>query len=155
MNADQVRTILRAVANLCPAQKFDEFTPDMWLAVLTHTNFDDAKTAVISLGRQQAFIAPGEIHAEVRRMRAARIDRLPQPCPNQVDGVDPRDELLAIRAAIADGQITTTGQIYAYERWGGSLHLARLTGRVPALDGPEPGNRPIEFGPVFPAVPPR
>lgn len=148
MNIQEIRTVLRAVASLCPAQKFDEFTPDMWLAVLADTAFDDAKTAVVTLGRQQPFIAPGEIHTEVRRIRTARIDRLPQPCPNDVPGVTQHAEQLAIRMAIADGRITTRGQLAAYERWGGSLHLVALgEAPFPALEGPEPvGTGPILAG---------
>lgn len=141
MNPRETALIIAAVKNLCPAQKFDEFTPDMWLAVLAETNFEDAKAAVIALGRQQTFLAPGEIDTEARRMRRGRIERLPMPCPNTIRGVAEGDELRAIAKAIGDGRITTVAECAAYERWGGSLHLAQQAGRFPELSGPEPVNR--------------
>lgn len=154
MNVEEVRTVVRAVKSLCPAQKFDEFTPDLWLAVLGETDYADAKTAVVTLGRAQPFIAPGEIYTEVKRVRAERVRRLPQPCPNDVEGVAPHDELRAVIRAMADGRITTVAEVYAYERWGGSLHLAALSGRFPMLEGPEPrGTGPITLPRAFQAVP--
>jgi hypothetical protein len=79
------------------------------------------------------------------------------PCPNQTFGVSEGDEIRAIEAAIADGKITTIAEVYAYERWGGSLHLARQTGDFPALEGPAPTGDPrkvIEaIAPTFRRVP--
>jgi hypothetical protein len=146
VNTDETAMIIRAVKALCPAQKFDEFTPDLWEDVLADTDFADARTAIIVLRRSEPFIGPSEIATDVRRMRNERIARLPQPCPNPVDGVSERDELIAIRRAIADGAITTVAEVYAYERWGGSLHLALQAGQLPQLAGPAPeGGQPVQI----------
>ena len=153
MNTHETAIIMRGVRALCPAQKFDEYSPDMWEPVLADTEFADAKTAIIALGRRQPFISPGEIETEVCRMRNERIRRLPQPCPNHVEGVHSLDELRAINRAMADGHIATAAQVYAYERWGGSLHLAQLRGKVPELEGPEPADTPVKLPDVFRHVP--
>lgn len=152
MNETETAILTRLVRASCPAQKIDEYTPDAWYEIFKRLPFEipfaDAEAAVFELGGGQAFIAPADIVAYVRRLRTARIDRLPQPCPNDVPGVSQHQEQLAIRMAIADGRITTTAQLAAYERWGGSLHLVAL-GEVafPALEGPEPvGTGPILAG---------
>ena len=84
------------------------------------------------------FIQPHHVVSLRRRLRTDRARRLPMPCPNLTPGVSEGDEIRAIEAAIADGRITTIAEVYAYERWGGSMHLAMQTGRFPALTGPEP-----------------
>src|ERR1700677_4197662 len=78
------------------------------------------------------FIQPHHVVSLRRRLRTDRARRLPMPCPNLTPGVSEGDEIRAIEAAIADGRITTIAEVYAYERWGGSMHLAMQTGRFPA-----------------------
>jgi hypothetical protein len=97
-----------------------------------------------------AWLTPAIIRQRVKALRTERVRRLPQPCPNDVDGVDTNDELRAVIRAMADGKITTIAEVYAYERWGGSLHLAQLTGRFPELQ-PKPVRElgPIDLGNVF------
>lgn len=74
MNVNEISLLIRMVKGLCPAQKFDEYTPDAWLLVLGAVRFEDAQTALPALGQRLAFIAPSDIHAEVKRIRAARHD---------------------------------------------------------------------------------
>lgn len=142
MNPLEIARIISGVRALCPAQKFDEATPDMWELVLAEVNYDDAKAAIVTLGRSQTFIAPGEIYTEVKRMRADRVRRAPMPCPNDIPGVSAGDEIRAIERAMADGRIKTLADAYAYERWGGSLHQAYQRNSMPALEGPEPNGDP-------------
>lgn len=100
------------------------------------------------------FIQPHHVRHARAKIRKDRIERLPMPCPNDVPGVSEGDEIRAIEGAIADGAITTWAELVAYEKWGGSLHLARQAGRMPQLEGPEPADHgPIELGRVFQAVP--
>lgn len=141
---------------------------EAWALALADIPWDDTtRTAVAGFYTQPAptydptgafgrrSIQPHHVRAGRVAIRNDRIARLPQPCPNPVYGVTEQEELLAIRAAIADGHITTTAQLHAYERWGGSLHLARHTGQLPALDGPEPAKgRPLELD-VFQRIPTR
>lgn len=100
------------------------------------------------------FIQPHHVVSLRRRIRTARARRLPMPCPNPTPGVSEGDEIRAIERAIADGKITTRAELAAYERWGGSLHLAALTAHMPQLAGPDPVDRgPIELPDVFRTVP--
>lgn len=100
------------------------------------------------MGRR--FIQPHHVVSIRRRIRTARARRLPMPCPNSVDGVSEGDEIRAIEAAMADGKITSIAEVYAYERWGGSLHLAALTGRFPELEAkPVREIGPINVGEIF------
>lgn len=122
----------------------DESTRDAIVEYYTETPPAD------SGDMSRRFIQPHHVVSIRRRIRTARARRLPMPCPNAVDGVSEGDEIRAIEAAMADGKITTIAEVYAYERWGGSLHLAALTGRFPQLD-PKPVRElgPVHLGDVF------
>ena len=93
MNELELAKLIRFVKALCPAQKFDEFTPDAWELVLEGIQFDDAKAALKTLGTQLRFIAPSDIAGEVRRIRNVRAaqytdyaDTLPDADPDDVFG---------------------------------------------------------------------
>jgi hypothetical protein len=58
----------------CPQQQFDEYTPDVWHDLLGDYSFADCKAAVGAVAQRQAFVAPAEIRAEVRRIRYKRIE---------------------------------------------------------------------------------
>jgi len=142
VNALELARIISGVKNLCPAQKWEEGTPDMWEKVLAGTNFTDAKDAVVELGKHQSFIAPGEIREKALRLRQDRVAHVPMPVPNHTPGVSEGDEIRAIERAIGNGLISSVAEAYAYERWGGSLHLAQLRGHMPQLEGPAPVGNP-------------
>lgn len=72
MNETQMAILVRDVKALCPAQKFDEYTPDAWLEVIGDLDYDDAHAAIVALGRQQPFIGPSDIATEVRRVSNTR-----------------------------------------------------------------------------------
>ena len=73
MNATQALTLTRLVRGACPSQKFDEYTPDLWFEMLRDLQFDDARQAVIELGKRQTFISPAEIRGQIQSVRNARI----------------------------------------------------------------------------------
>lgn len=73
MNATQALTLTRLVRGACPSQKFDEYTPDLWFEMLRDLQFDDARQAVIELGKRQTFISPAEIRGRVQSVRDTRI----------------------------------------------------------------------------------
>jgi hypothetical protein len=106
MNGQQAAVLCRYVRALCPQQKFDEYTPDAWHDVLANYLLEEARTAAATLAAKQAFIAPGEIATEIKRMRADRMARHTDPTPT----ADPDDvhayraELAANRIAVATGQ---------------------------------------------------
>lgn len=73
MNPTQAITLTRLVRGACPSQKIDEYTPDLWYEMLNDLNFDDARTAIIELGRHQTFISPAEIRSHIQTIRNDRI----------------------------------------------------------------------------------
>jgi hypothetical protein len=73
MNNQEATMLCRYVAAACPQQKFDELTPDAWADLLGDLRFVDCKDAAKAITQRQAFCAPSEIRAEVRRLRADRI----------------------------------------------------------------------------------
>ena len=81
MTRTETVALLRIVRAVCPAQKFDEYTPDAWHELLDDLRLEDCRLAVKALGQRQVFIAPAEIRAEVRRIRRERLDRTPLPVP--------------------------------------------------------------------------
>lgn len=74
-------SLCRVVRAICPQQAMDELTPDAWGLVLEQTRFEDAKEAVVNLGKRQPFIAPSEVVAEVKRIRRDRIAVHPPIAP--------------------------------------------------------------------------
>jgi hypothetical protein len=96
-------------AACCPAQKFDEYTPDAWGLLLADVRFVDAKDAVVLVARKSPWCSPAEIIAEVKKMRQKRIDEY-GPITPPAD-LDP-DDVAAYRSwwintqrAIADGDL--------------------------------------------------
>jgi hypothetical protein len=104
------------------------------------------------------FIQPHHVRAGRSKIRSDRLDRVPEPVPNDVDGVDYLDELRAVRRAIADGRILTEADAERYREWGGSMHLAYRRGNPvvgPAIDAPPLRPRPVDrlLSNVFPDIP--
>lgn len=105
----ELAKLLRFVHALCPAQKFDEYTPDAWELVLGDVPFDDARDALKTLGQKLRFIAPSDIAQEVRRVRNVRAaqytdyaDTLPDADPDR-----PLDYIRALR----EHNFRTAGQL--------------------------------------------
>jgi len=67
--------LARYVKACCPQQAIDEYTPDAWHDLLGDLTLADARAAAGEVARRQPFVAPAEIRAEVRRIRAERLDR--------------------------------------------------------------------------------
>jgi hypothetical protein len=105
VNAAEALAITRFVKAACTGQKFDEYTADVWAELLADVAFTDARAAVSKLGKLIPFIGPPEIIAEVKRIRAERLQRFGNSEP-EYDGDDVREGLRAVREfrrRIADG----------------------------------------------------
>ena len=109
MSPEEAVALCRFTAACCPAQKFDEYTPDAWALMLEDVRFVDAKEAVVAVARKSPWCAPAEIIAEVKRMRAKRISEFgPITPPADLDPDDTtayREWWANIQTAIADGDL--------------------------------------------------
>jgi len=68
MRPTDVVIIVAFVAQMQPAQKFNDFTPDAWSEVLADipADLDTARAAVVRLAKRQNWFTPGEIRSEIR-----------------------------------------------------------------------------------------
>lgn len=113
MNQAETARLCRAIAAIAPAQKFDDETPAFWCLLLADVRYMDAQEAVIAIGRRQAWIAPADILAEVRRIRASRLGTADTVLP-AADPDDVRAWLRAHRAqltALADGELVAPAPV--------------------------------------------
>lgn len=105
MNAAEAIMLVRFIKAACPQQAIDELTPDAWLMLLEPYRFEDCKQAAVDLARAQPFVAPAEIIARVKAIRAKHIqDYGPFDPPEGI--TDYRQWLYDTRRAIADGRLT-------------------------------------------------
>ncbi|MDT0567876.1 hypothetical protein RM704_10410 [Streptomyces sp. DSM 3412] len=74
MTEEEAVQIAEYVAAACPAQKFGEYTPDVWGEILAPYAVDEARAAVIAVARRKPFVSPAEIVTEIRERRAERIE---------------------------------------------------------------------------------
>lgn len=132
MNTAETTRLCRAIASLAPSQHLDEETPAIWSVVLAWVRYEDARQAVVAIAARQAYIAPADIVAEVRRARSRRLEHADAVVPD-ADPDDPAAYLAALRSArraIADGA-DPPRQVEAPP-----VRAAR-----PALPGPARGDR--------------
>jgi hypothetical protein len=146
MNPKEIATIIGMVKALCPAQRFDEFTPDAWELVLEDYPFPDAKTALKKLGGQLRFISPADIAAEIRRVRNLRAEQyrdysqtLPDWDPDDVPGYLRAQRAQLFRAASElparpVQQAIESHFVYVESKW--SRQLAPLR----AIEAPKPAD---------------
>ena len=91
----------------CPQQAIGEYTPDAWHDLLGDLELTDCREAVAAVAKRQPFVAPAEIRAEVKRIRADRLARTPLPAPPAALADDPGKYQEAIQRGIqriADGK---------------------------------------------------
>ena len=80
-NVETVK-VVALIRQMCPAQKVDDMTADVWQPLLEEVRMPDCREALINLGRTEKFIGPSDIIREVKRIRSARVAAGP--------GFDPR-----------------------------------------------------------------
>lgn len=104
MNRQEAVALCRFTAACCPSQKIDEYTPDAWGLLLEDTRFEDAKEAVVKVARKQPWVSPAEIIAEVKKIRAKRIDEYgPIIPPAGLDPIETVEWLKEARRTVGDG----------------------------------------------------
>lgn len=74
MTEEEAVQIAEYVQAACPAQKFGEYTPDVWGEILQPYDVDEARAAVIAVARRQPWISPAEIVTEIKERRVGRIE---------------------------------------------------------------------------------
>jgi hypothetical protein len=119
-----------------PSQPVDEYTTEALEELLAPYPGADCRQAVLNIAeRGERWCSPTDLRAEIRRLRSKRVAEYGPIEPPA--GLDPDDVrgyqrwLSATTRAIADGEITTPGEL----AWAG-----------------EP--RPVELGEMFREVPP-
>lgn len=105
MTPTEAVLLTRYVEACCPQQKFDDYTPDAWFDVLRDLDLEDCKQAAAAVARRQPFVAPAEIHAEVKRIRSLRLKGFVyMPTPGDEDSEIYLASVRAQRAAVATGR---------------------------------------------------
>lgn len=113
MNAQEAALLCRYVRACCPQQAIDEYTPAAWADLLGDVRLEDAKEAVKAVAMRQPFVAPAEIRAEVKRIRAKRIaDHPPLIPPPGLDDAEERRWLAGATKRIGDGETYDSDAAY-------------------------------------------
>lgn len=109
MTPTEAVTLCRLVKGACPQQAFDQYTPDMWAKILADVRFVDAEEAVVRIVARSPWCSPSEIIAEVKKMRAKRIEEFgPIHPPADIDPDNWRafqEWLASTERQIADGEL--------------------------------------------------
>lgn len=108
MTPDETVALARYVRALCPAQRFDEYTPDAWHDLLHRYTRDEARAAAAAVAGRQAFVAPGEIATEIRRARAVRMAA---DAETEAPNVDPDNAIDYARALRGRRNGVATGAV--------------------------------------------
>jgi hypothetical protein len=101
MTPREIVSVVGIVKALCPAQKIDEYTPDAWAMVIGDLPFEDVKEAVVRIAGREPFISVAHIRQEVRRIRADRLERVPETA---LPDADP-DNVREWQAALREGRV--------------------------------------------------
>ena len=105
MNREETVLLTRYVKGACPQQHIDELTPNAWHDVLGHLTYKDCCAAVARVAKNQPFVAPAEIIAEVKRLRTERLEGFVYvPGSADEDTATYLKRLREQRAAVAAGQ---------------------------------------------------
>lgn len=141
MTPEEAVKICAFTSACCPAQKFDEFTPDAWGLILEDVRFEDAKHAVVEIKKRSTWVDPSDIIREVKKVRAKRIDEHgPITPPADLDAIDEAAWMRAAIARVGDGEVLhdVRGELKPRD-------MKQLTGAITGHGGPP--RRPDYAGP--------
>lgn len=108
MNEQEALQICRLAHAASPAQKVDDYTPELWAMVLVNIRFTDARDALIELAAEQEWIHVSHIVKRVKLIRKRRLDaygQLPEPPRECFDPAAYKAWLRQTTRAIADGEL--------------------------------------------------
>lgn len=148
MDREHAVAVLRKVIAYCPAMKLNDDSRQAWAEALADANFQDSLDAVAVIGAkpldpgEQLWIQPGHILAEVRRIRARRLDDF--DVANLTGAPADVDDYLAWRRAtnraIADGHQSGLPQVEGGKHQVSADFIrelrARSRGQLPGKDIP-------------------
>ena len=143
MNVTETTRLCRAIAGVAPAQRFEDETPALWAGVLADIRLVDALEAVKRLARRQAFIAPADIIAEVRTIRARRLDGVDR----LAHLAETPEQWRQIIRRVADGEIDVPAAIEGTQD-------VRVTAALPGVFRKPPRPRAIDQGGPRASTPP-
>ena len=141
MTPREAVALCRFTAACCPAQKFDEYTPDAWGLILEGIRFEDAKLAIVEIKKRSTWVDPSDIIREVKKVRAKRIDEHgPITPPADLDPIDEQAWMAAAIARVGDGEVLhdVRGELKPRD-------MKQLTGAI--RRGGEPRRPEIPAGP--------
>lgn len=76
MNAEEGLAITRLIRAGFPAQRWDEYTTDMWVAALIDEDFGEIRAAIERLVKLQSFASIAEVIGEAKRVRRDALRRV-------------------------------------------------------------------------------
>lgn len=143
MTPDDALNLCKFAKQAAPQQAIDQDTPAAWFVLLNDLRYEDAQQGLVRVLQRQAFVAPAEIRAEVRKMRGERLDlfrrehgALPAPPPEVAERGDEAERTWRKQAerSIADGTVTSMDQLGVRPQLPGKgrpLELENLVRSVP------------------------
>ena len=140
MTPQEIAVLGRYVKALCPAQKFDEYTPDAWLMVLGGLEFADCQEVLPRIAQGRPFIAPSDIAAAVKELRVSRLSAanvIYEPHPEE-SVTDFLARARGITRAAAGGQIAPSRPTLALPAGGAAFappEIGRIVSEVRATRG--------------------
>lgn len=91
MNTEGVAKLFRMARAAFPAQKFDDYTPDLWVELFAEIPYEDARAALVWCAKSKEWLNVKDLLGEVRRIRGKRIDENLDNLVPPAD-LDPDDE---------------------------------------------------------------
>lgn len=111
MNKLDTAKLFRMARAAFPAQKFDEFTPDLWEELFRDYPYEDMRAGLMYCTRNSEWLNVKDLLGEVRRIRRKRIDEAFEglyPPAEVRDSDDPRAYirwLSEATKALGDGHV--------------------------------------------------
>jgi hypothetical protein len=115
MRGTDVAVLVAFVAELQPAQRFSEYTPDAWAMVLADVpaDLETAKAAVVRLAKRSTWFTPGEVRTEIRKAIPPSQLLAPAPARKELDwspeSAEARRERAAHWKAVAAADVQRRG----------------------------------------------